>query len=107
MSVLLDFKDILLSVTDKVYHFEPPQSEAPPYIVWQETGGYFSYGGNADAEKVTDVQVNVYSEDEFEPLVDAILAALREQEGIAYDYPVVDYDDDLKLIRTIIECEVC
>lgn len=104
-SALIKFKDKLLEVSDNVYHYEAPEESGLPYIVWQEAGGSFTYGDSKPSESVCTIQVNVYSKAEFEPLVDEILKALA-CDDIACDYPVPVYDDDLKLIRTIIDCEV-
>lgn len=105
MNVLLDFKDRLLTVTDNLYHYEAPKGAALPYVIWQEVGGHSLYGDNKDAVNVYRVHLDIYSEDEFDPLVESVLNVLRDGE-IAFDFPFSEYDNDLKLIRTIIECEV-
>ena len=105
MNVLIDFKDRLLTVTENLYHYEAPKDTSLPYVIWQETGGHSLYGDNTDAVSVYRVQLDIYSENEFDPLIENILNVLRE-DNIAFDFPFSEYDNDLKLIRTIIECEV-
>jgi hypothetical protein len=104
-NVLIEFRDRLLGITENVYHFEASQASALPYIIWQETGGRALYGENVDAERVHSVQLDIYSETEFDPLIEDVLNMMREAD-IAFEFPITDYEKDLKLIRTIIECEV-
>ena len=105
MSVLTEFKDRLLTVTDNVYHYEAPKNAALPYVIWQEVGGHSFYGDNTDGVNVYRVHLDVYSDTDFDPLVDKIMEVVRA-DNIAFDFPFAEYDSDLKLIRTIIECEV-
>ena len=35
---LQEFRDLLLGITEKAYHFEAAQDAPDKYIVWQETG---------------------------------------------------------------------
>ena len=105
MNALVNLKNKLLDISDSVYHYEAPGDAAPPYIMWQEIGGSFAFGDGNPVESVKSVQINVFSNTEFDPLIDKVLNLLT-QDGIAGDYPTTMYDADLKLIRTIIECEV-
>lgn len=105
MNVLNDFKDHLLEATKKVYHYEVPKNTTLPYVVWQETGGRYFYGDNSGVESVVKVQIDIFSEDEFEPLVDEVISVLNSYD-VAVSYPIFDYDTELKVTRAIIECEV-
>ena len=105
MNALINLKEKLLDISDNVYHFEAPKDAVPPYIMWQEVGGAFAFGDGSPTESVKVVQINVFSDIEFDPLIDKVLELLT-QDNIAGDYPTTEYDTDLKLIRTIIECEV-
>ena len=41
---LQEFRDLLLGITEKAYHFEAAQDAPDKYIVWQETGSRASAG---------------------------------------------------------------
>lgn len=105
MNALLEFRDRLLTVTENLYHYEAPKDTPLPYVIWQEVGGHSLYGDNTDGVNVYQVQLDIYSETEFDPLVGSIVEILRADD-IAFDFPFSEYDSDLKLIRTIIDCEV-
>ena len=104
-SALINLKNKLLKISDNVYHYEAPKDAVPPYIMWQEVGGAFAFGDGSPIESVKSVQINIFSDKEFDPLIDEVLKLLT-QDDIAGNYPATVYDADLKLIRTIIECEV-
>lgn len=104
-NALINLKEKLLEISDNVYHYEAPKDAVPPYIMWQEVGGTLTFGDGNPTESVKVVQINVFSDIEFDPLIDKVLELLT-QDDIAGDYPTTEYDTDLKLIRTIIECEV-
>lgn len=101
---LQEFRDILLTVTDKVYHLEAWQ-EQEEYIIWQETGGRSLYGSGRRCATVKKVQVELYSRKEFTDTLDRLLDTLEEHE-IAFEEPIPDFDPDTKKMRYIIECEV-
>lgn len=102
---LQEFRDVLLSVTDKAYHYEAFEEQEGEYIVWQENGGRSAYGSNARANTVKNVQVELYTQEEYTPTLDKLLNVL-EAEDIAFEEPITDFDKDTKRIRHIIECEV-
>ena len=102
---LQELRDLLLQITDKVYHFEAAQESSGRYIVWQETGGRALSGSNRRQEVIRDVQIDLYTEEDFDPMVEQILNQL-EDAGIAVNEPTTVYDPDTCLIRHIIECEV-
>lgn len=105
MNALIEFKDFLLSVTENVYHYEAPKNAGLPYVIWQEVGGHSLYGDNFDIESVYRIHLDIYSQNEFDPVIGEIIDVMRVND-IAFDFPFSEYDNDLKLIRTIIECEV-
>lgn len=100
-----EFRDVLLSVTDKVYHFEAFQDSTGQYIVWQETGGHSLYGSDKRQGTVKHIQVDFFTGNEFDPVLDQLLDTL-EASGVAFGEPVTSYDTNTKGIRHIIECEV-
>lgn len=100
-----EFKDVLLTVTDAVYHFEAPGGAGEEYLVWQETGGRSLYASDARCGTVEKFQVDLYTEKEFPDMVGKILEALEEN-GISFQEPAPYFDPDTKKLRYIIECEV-
>jgi hypothetical protein len=101
---LQEFSKVLLSVTDKVYHLEA-WKESDEYIVWQEIQNRSSYGENGRFATVKRVQVDLFTKEEFSELLDKLLETLEEND-VASDDPVPDYNKDTKVMRYIIQCEV-
>lgn len=102
---LQEFRDMLLTVTEHVYHFEAWQETEDEYIIWQETGGRSLYGDGARCETVKKAQVDLYTKIEFSDTLDTLLGVL-EQHDIAFQEPIPSFDTDTKRFRYIIECEV-
>ena len=102
---LQELRDLLLRITDKVSHIEAAQEASGRYIVWHEKGGRALSGSRRRQEVIRDVQIDLYTEEDFDPMVEQILNQL-EDAGIAVNEPTTVYDPDTCLIRHIIECEV-
>jgi hypothetical protein len=101
---LQEFKDVLLTVTDKVYHLEAWQ-ESEEYMVWQELQPKSQHGDNGRGEVVQRVQVELFTKKEFTPTLDKLIEVL-EKNDIAFEEPIPDYDSNEKTMRYIIRCEV-
>lgn len=101
---LQEFRDLLLTVTDAVYHFEAAK-EKEEYIVWQELKDGGLYGSDNLCEKVKKVQVDFFTKKEFPEMLERLKAALKN-DCIAYDEPIPSFDPETKQFRYIIECEV-
>lgn len=102
---LQEFRDILLMVTDNVYHFEAAETTGSEYIIWQETGGRSLHGGNTRRETVKKVQIELYTDKEFSEMPERIMEVLEEND-IAFGEPIPGFDPETKMLRYIIECEV-
>lgn len=102
---LQEFKGILGTILEDVYHWEAWQETAEEYIVWQETGSRSSYASNVRSETVHQVQVELYTGKEYSETLERLLKTLEEND-IAFEDPVPDYDRDTKRFRYIVECEV-
>lgn len=98
------FRDILLTLGPPVYHYAADKQE-PPYIVWHEFGVRPWHGDNRRQALAHKIQIDLYTEREYDPLAGAVEALLSEN-GAAFDGPVTDYDEKTKMIRLIYECEV-
>jgi hypothetical protein len=101
---LQGFKDVLLTVTDKVYHLESWQ-ESDEYIVWQELQPKSLRGDNGRLEVIHRAQIDLFTKNEFPEILDKLLVAL-DANDIAFEDPIPDYDSDEKQMRYIIQCEV-
>jgi hypothetical protein len=101
---LQEFKDLLLTVTDRVYHLEAWQ-EGEEYLVWQELQPRSSKSDNRRGEVIRRVQVDLFTREEFSQTLDKLLEVLNEHD-IAFDEPVPGYDTDTKMMRYIVQCEV-
>ena len=106
------FKEILKEIEKyPAYHLEAFHSNGgdnnkdKKYIVWQETGWKAYYGSDGRKAVVVFIQVELYTEDDFDPLLDELIALL-EKHNISFLEPVTTFDISTKKILHIIECEV-
>ena len=99
------FEDILLSVTDGVYHFTAPSDLAQDYIVWQETGGKAFYADNMRKEQIRQIQVELYAAEEYPSLLYRLLAVLEEAD-VAFEEPEAVYGQETGVVRYTVACEI-
>ena len=91
---------LLLGLTDKVYHFEAPENAAPPYIVWQELGqGEILSGDDSQDAYAATGTIDIFSRNEKEPLVSSVYRALNDA-CISFYKKSVQYEPDTRLIHT-------
>lgn len=97
---------LLLGLTDRVYHFEAPENAAPPYIVWQEIGqGEILSGDDSQDTYATAGTIDVFSKNAKEPLVASVYKALNDA-CISFYKKSVQYEPDTRLIHTEYEFDV-
>jgi hypothetical protein len=101
---LQEFSQLLLTVTENVYHFEA-WKESNEYIIWQELQPRSMHSDNGRSEVIQRVQVDLFTKEEFTELLDKLLEVL-EANDVAFDDPIPDYDSETKVMRYIIQCEV-
>ncbi len=99
-----EFRKLLLTVIPDVYHFEAFKTDGK-YIVWQETGVNGFYGSNRRCQIVQCVQVDFYTDDELDPMVDGLRMVL-DNDLICFEEQPPVFDPDTKQIRYIFECEI-
>ena len=99
-----EFKNILLSVSPDVYHFESQKKSE--YIVWYEIGSIGLSGDNSIVESGAIIAVDYFTKREYSEIPDQITAALDGCDNIAADRPSVIFDEDSKLIHYAWTCEV-
>ena len=93
-----DLRDALLDVTEKVYHYYAPTRQAgEKYIVWGETGGSVALNADDAPQAVTVTgELILYTQTEYDPLVNSLLAALTalaQDELFAFQVGGMGYDE--------------
>lgn len=91
-------RDALVSLTEKTYHYTAPPNTDPAYIVWKEDGSNDLTASNIHAEKAWTGVVDLYTNQEFDPLVDGV-PKVFERVGAAYNLVSVDYEEETGLIH--------
>lgn len=87
-----------------VFHFWRPLMKTP-FIVWRETGernGFHS--DNKKSEMIMSVNIDVFTSDEFDPLIDAVADFLNRND-IPFSIENVDFDETTKVIQYSFSCE--
>lgn len=89
----------------EVYHYWRPLKELP-CIVWAETGRANDFhANNSKAEKLIEIDVDIYTNQEFDALLDAV-EAFFEAEELPYSLNDVDFDNDARVIHYSYTVEV-
>lgn len=97
MTCLDRIKAALLTVSQNVSHYSAAKKDAP-YIVWAEDGQTDTlYGDDGMEERCITGTVDLYSENENEPLAAAIEAALGGVCG--FELTSVQFEDGTGLIH--------
>lgn len=93
------------NITYNVYHYWRPQM-ATPFIVWAETGEADGlHADNRKGEVLFSVTVDVYTQSEFDPLLDRVFEFFNGRE-IPFSLDNVDYEEDTKVIHYSFTCEM-
>lgn len=98
------FRDLLLTVTPDVYHFEAHKDEE--YIVWHEVGDISLPGDGQRAETGARIAVDYYTRQEYDTLHTQLERVLDECEDIALSDAAVLYEPETGLIHYAYTCEV-
>lgn len=101
---LEEFKEILSTAVEELYHFEAGADAGEEYAVWQETGSRSLYSSGVRCGTVLKLQVDLYTGKENTETLGKILDVLEEND-IAFMDPIPGFDPDTKKLRYIIECE--
>ena len=77
-----------------------------PFVVWAETGEATDFHtDNVKGEVLLNVSVDVYTQTEYDVLLDKVFEFLNES-GIPFSISDVDYEDAGSLIHYTFRCEV-
>lgn len=98
---LNEFGALLAGVYPKTYHYTTSKQKGN-YVVWQEYAARRQTGGPL---LVRHIQVDLYTRNELDPVVDKLMVAL-EGAGVYHEEPEVTYDPDTGYIRHLVECEI-
>ena len=97
-SMLKRLQTALTGLTDRVYHYFAGPNTAPPYIVWAEDGDHDLMAGNGHAERCSTGTVDLFTNQEDDPLLQTIPVALREIEAAWY-LNSVQFEQDTGLLH--------
>lgn len=101
---LKQFRDLLLTVTDRVGHGEHFK-DGGSYIVWHEVGEIGINADNCEAEKGFRIAVDYFTKEEYDMIPDKI-SKLFDIDEIAADNPVIDFEPDTGYTHYAWTCEV-
>ncbi|NLU52378.1 MAG: hypothetical protein GXX10_05900 [Clostridiaceae bacterium] len=93
-------KDLLLTITPSVFHYEPPDGQTGSYLVWAEDGE--SDAVHADGEKVECAitgTIDYFTTTENDPVVKQIETALDSYDGLAWYMNSIQNEKDTGYIH--------
>ena len=96
---LKKIRDAMNGVSNQVYHYKRPKDVKPAWIVWQEDGSSTDmWANNRMSEQQLHGTVDLYTLQEYDPLIDEIQEALNGVMG-GWNLQMVDYEDETNLIH--------
>lgn len=96
-----EFKDLLVSgVEVPVYHIMAAPDEECPVLCWQEISHNHQYGDDGPVCDVVTVQLDYFTETEYDGFSDELEANLYEI-GVSYEFEGQTYDNDREEWRYI------
>lgn len=101
-SKLMRVRDALngIETTAPVFHYRKPADEPlNRYIIWAEESGDSFGSNNRNSEVALNGSIDVYTQTEFDELIDQVANALNESAHISFSLNSVDYDDETNLIH--------
>lgn len=99
---LQEFRDLLLTADPQAVHYKSMKNVN--YTRWQEFRDKALIADSVRKEKVWKIQVDRFTKDEYDPVVDLINSAL-DRDDISYEY-LVDFEPETSYIHHIWDCEV-
>lgn len=104
---LQSIRDLLLTQTNKVYHYEKPErTELSQYIIWQEDGeGDSLHADNSKREQVIQFTVDLFTKTEYSPLIDGIQNTLADS-TISFTLVSVTFETETKYIHYQWQAEI-
>lgn len=94
-----DLITALLSVTQKVYHYAPPQNVTGAYIVWAEDSqGDSVWADGVMVQQAIQGTIDYYTKTESDSKISAIQTALNDA-GISFRLNSIQYEPDTGYIH--------
>lgn len=91
-----------LNSVDGLYvrHYKRPRKEEAPFCVWQESDeGDSLHTNNKKTEQIINGTIDYFTQQELDPQIDNIQAALDNIQTCAWRLESVQYEDDTDLIH--------
>ena len=83
-----------------VFHYrKPTDNKTARYIVWAEDSGNAFTANNRNEERAITGTIDLYTQREYDSLIDQIEDALNGGGHISWSLNSVDYDDETNLIH--------
>lgn len=101
----LALRNLGSSASYNVYHYWRPMMQTP-FIVWTEEGeaeGFHS--DNRKSEVIMDITIDVYTQTEFDPLLDEVFNFLNGA-SIPFSIDSVEFEEDTRVIHYSFSCEM-
>lgn len=94
------FAQTMGAIIGNLNHYQRPDVKAAPFGVWYETGraGGSLYTDNKPGEQVAAIDLDYFTQTEFDPVIDQIQAAFVAN-GWRFDLTAVLFEDDNRLIH--------
>ena len=87
-----------MGVTENCYHYWRPVKDVP-CLIWAESGEENSFhSNNGKSEQRIIGTVDLFTKQEFDPLVDGVQEALEEL-GVTWNLESVQYEEETNLIH--------
>lgn len=101
---LKQFRDLLLTVSDDVFHHESTKEN--DYIVWHEVRYMSLKGDNGIAQKAVRIAVDYFSTEEYSDIPDRLTEVLAGNDEVFLKRHTVIYEEDTGYIHHSFSVEV-
>lgn len=95
---------ILAAIDPDIHHYECA-TDGSNFTVWMEYERIILYADDGGAEMGWHFEVDRYTKDEYDPVVEALELALMAHDSITVKPQRVQYDQTSGYIRHIFDCE--
>ena len=97
-TLLQPLEAALSALTDACYHYVAQPNAVPPYLVWQEDGDGDLGADNRHAERAVTGTVDLYTKQEWDPLISSVERAL-ESVGASWYFSSFQYETETGLLH--------
>ena len=97
-------QDLLAAIDPDVHHYDCA-TDGSNFTVWMEYQRTIFYADDGSAELSWKFEIDRYTKDEYDPIVERIEQALMACENVTLKPRTVQYDQITGYIRHIFDCE--